>query len=61
MRKKRNNREMLEFAKQFINQEVVVYTMNGNTVECKLLDVTGNAILVQRKDSPEIINLDYIV
>ena len=52
---------MLEFAKQFINQEVVVYTMNGNTVECKLLDVTGNAILVQRKDSKEIINLDYIV
>lgn len=59
--KRMENREkMFEAAKKFIGKKCVVYTFNSDYVSGTVKDVTGGAIILDRKGNEEIINLDFV-
>ena len=73
MRKRRKNKQMhnneqtegktamIELAKRFIGKECIIYSFNGNQIECTVKEVTDGGILVERNDSLEAINFDFIM
>ena len=61
LRKKRKEQtEMLELAKRFMEKECIIYTFN-NQLEGTIKEINGNALLVENKGKPEVVNLDFVV
>lgn len=63
--KKKNFKEknvMKELAKQFIGKECIIYTVtsSGDNIQGIITDVADGGIIVQRKDSLEAVNLEYV-
>jgi hypothetical protein len=50
---------MEELAKNFLGKECIVYTLN-NQIECVVKEVSGGAILVEKKGTLEAVNLDFV-
>ena len=51
--------QMVELAKSFIGRECIIYTINSQ-LEGTILQVEQGALLVQSKNSRELINLDFV-
>ena len=51
---------MLELAKRFIEKECIIYTFN-NQVEGVIKEISGNALMIEKKGMIEAINLDFVV
>lgn len=51
---------MLELAKRFMEKECIIYTFN-NQLEGTIKEINGNALLVENKGKPEVVNLDFVV
>ena len=53
---------MKELAKQFIGKECIIYTVtsSGDNIQGIITDVADGGIIVQRKDSLEAVNLEYV-
>ena len=52
--------EMLELAKRFMEKECIIYTFN-NQLEGTIKEINGNALLVENKGKLEVVNLDFVV
>lgn len=54
---------MREFAEQFIGKECIVYVLGTSTtaIQGTIKAVSDGAIFLERKDSVESINMEYIV
>ena len=52
--------EMLELAKRFIEKECIIYTFN-NQLEGTIKEISGNALLIENKGKLEAVNLDFVV
>ena len=54
---------MREFAEQFIGKECIVYVLGTSTTDIRgtIKAVSDGAIFLERKDSVESINMEYIV
>ena len=60
-RKKRKEPiEMLELAKRFIDKECIIYTFN-NQLEGVIKEISGNALMIEKKGMLEAVNLDFVV
>ena len=59
-KKREGHTEMLELAKRFIEKECIIYTFN-NQVEGVIKEISGNALLIEKKGLIEAINLDFVV
>lgn len=57
---KKENNEMLELAKRFIDKECIIYTFNSQQSGV-IKEVTNGAILVEREGNTEAVNLDFVV
>lgn len=57
----RENNEMFELAKKFIEKECVIYTFEGNQYSGTVKEVSDGALLVERKGVTEAINLSFVV
>ena len=53
--------EMKELAERFIGKECIIYTVNSDQITGVLKEIVGGAILLERSDSTEAINLEFIV
>lgn len=51
---------MLELAKKFIDKECLIYTFNSQLTGV-IKEVNNGAILVENKNTIEIVNLDFVV
>ncbi|MDA3732851.1 hypothetical protein PBV87_15345 [Niameybacter massiliensis] len=51
---------MLELAKKFIDKECLIYTFNSQLTGV-IKEVNKGAILVENKNTIEIVNLDFVV
>lgn len=60
IRSKKERAVMTELAKRFIDKECIIYTFNSQ-VTGTIKEVTNSAVLIENKDTSEIINIDYIV
>ena len=60
-KKQKGNTEMLELAKNFLNKKCIVYTLGSNQIDGVIKEVSGGAILLERCDSAEAINLDFVI
>ena len=52
--------EMLELAKRFMEKECIIYTFN-NQLEGTIKEISGNALLIENKGKLEAVNLDFVV
>ena len=59
-KKGKGNTEMLELAKRFIEKECIIYTFNTQ-IEGTIKEISGNALLVEKKGTLEAVNLDFVV
>ena len=59
-KKRKEQTEMLELAKRFMEKECIIYTFN-NQLEGTIKEINGNALLVENKGKPEVVNLDFVV
>ena len=50
-----------ELAKQLIGKECLIYTFNGTQLSGVIKEVVENAILIEKGDSTEVVNLDFVV
>lgn len=57
----RENNQMLELAKRFIEKECVIYTFDGNGYQGVVKEVTEGGVLLDRKGKTEILNLNLVV
>lgn len=58
--KKKGKKEMIEFAKRFIDKECLIYILTSSSVQQGIIkEVSDGAILVESGDNVQIINLDY--
>jgi hypothetical protein len=61
-RKVGGNTEMKELAKKFIDKECVITSFDGNhQYEGVIKEVTDRAILVEKNDQIEVLNLDFVI
>ena len=61
-RKMEGNTNMKELAKRFIDKECLITAFDSNhQFEGVIRKVSDNAILVEKKESVEAINLDFII
>lgn len=61
-RKMEGNTNMKELAKRFIDKECLITAFDSNhQFEGVIKKVSDNAILVEKKESVEAINLDFII
>ncbi len=60
-RKSEETREMVEFAKRFIDKDCIVRTFNGNYFAGTIKEVSQNAVLIENNKNIEVINLEYVV
>lgn len=59
-KKRKEQTEMLELAKRFMEKECIIYTFN-NQLEGTIKEINGNALLVENKGKLEVVNLDFVV
>ena len=59
-KKRKESIEMLELAKRFIEKECIIYTFN-NQLEGVIKEISGNALLIEKKGMLEAVNLDFVV
>jgi len=59
-KKRKEHTEMLELAKRFIDKECIIYTFN-NQLEGVIKEISGNALMIEKKGMLEAINLDFVV
>ena len=59
-RSKKENNEMLEMAKRFVDKECILYLYDGNQVTGILKEVSDGAALVDKSGTLEAINLDFV-
>lgn len=52
---------MTELAKRFIDKECLIYTFNGNQINCTVKEVGDGAILVESNGTVEAINIDFVM
>lgn len=61
-RKTEGDIEMKELAKRFIDKECLIYAFDGShQFEGVIKEVTDGAILVEKGDAVEAINLDFVI
>ena len=60
-RKPEEKREMVEFAKRFIDKDCVIRTFNSSCFTGVLKEVSEHAILIENDNNSEIINLEYVI
>ena len=60
-RKIGGNKEMKELATRFIGKECVIYFFDGNQQTGIIKEVTEGAILLEKKDRLEAMNLDFVL
>lgn len=61
-RHKGDKKEMLEFAKRFIDKECIINTFDGGHQYTGVIkEVTEGAVLIERNGQLEAINLDFIL
>ena len=53
--------EMIELAKRFIGKECLIYSFDGHQYTGTLKEVVDGAMLVEKNDTVEAINLDFVV
>lgn len=57
----KENEKMIEFVKQFVGVECLIYTFDAQlTGTIKEVSENGDAILIENGDNMEIINLEYV-
>lgn len=59
-KKRKEQTEMLELAKRFMEKECIIYTFN-NQLEGTIKEINGNGLLVENKGKLEVVNLDFVV
>ena len=52
--------KMLELAKKFIGKECVIYSLD-NQFKGKVQEVTDNAMLIEKDNAIEVINLNFVL
>ena len=57
---KKEKKYMFELAKTFIGMECVVYTLNSEQLTGVIKEVSEGAILLEKGQNRQIVNLDYI-
>jgi ABC-type antimicrobial peptide transport system ATPase subunit len=60
LNKRKDRKTVIDLAKKFIDKECIIYTFNAQIIGI-VKEVTEKALLLEGKDSNEIINLDFIV
>ena len=61
-RKAEGNTEMKELAKRFIDKECLITAFDSNhQFEGVIKEVSDSAILVEKKEAAEAINLDFVI
>lgn len=60
-RRSEDKTKMVELAKRFIDKECLIYTFNGNQVECTIKEVSDGALLVESGGTLEAINVDFVM
>lgn len=58
-KKKEDNTEMVELAKRFIGKECIISAFNNQHTGI-IREVSKSAILLEGKDGPEAVNLDFV-
>lgn len=53
--------EMKELAKRFIEKECIIYSFDSHQLEGIIKEVTNGAVLVEKGENLEAINLDFII
>lgn len=59
-KKKEDNQDMKDLAKRFIGKECIISTFN-NQITGIIREVSESALLLESKDGPEAVNLDFVV
>lgn len=63
-KKTKENNKMIEFIKEFLNKECIIYTLDEKAIEATINSVSesGNAILVTttKDNNKQVINLEYV-
>ena len=60
-RKTGGNKEMKELALKFLDKDCVIYSFNNQQFEGVIKEVTDGAILIEKDEKLEAINLDFVV
>ena len=60
-RKTEEKTEMIELAKRFIEKECLIYAFDGRQFEGIIKEVSDGAVLIEKNDSLEAINLEFII
>lgn len=59
-KKKEGRKKMSELAKAFLGKECIIYSFD-NQITGVIREVDGGAILIERDQTTELVNLDYVV
>ena len=60
-KKSEDKAKMVELAKRFIDKNCLIYTFNGNQVDCVIKEVGDGALLVESAGTLEAINIDFVM
>ena len=61
-RKREDNTEMIELAKRFIGKECIIYAFDSShQFEGIIREVTDGAILIEKEEKLEAVNLDFVI
>ena len=60
-RKREGNKEMKELAQKFLEKDCVIYSFNNQQFDGVIREVTAGAILLEKNEKLEAINLDFVV
>jgi hypothetical protein len=60
-RKREGNKEMKELALRFLEKDCVIYAFNNQQFEGVIKEVADGAILIEKDEKLEAINLDFVV
>ncbi len=60
-RKKEGNTQMKELAERFVGKECLVYVFGWHTYEGTLKEVADGALLIQKGETLEAVNLDFVM
>lgn len=59
-KKQKENTEMLELAKRFIEKECIIYTFNSQLTGI-IKEVSEGAIMLENNNTMEAVNLDFVM
>ena len=60
-RKREGNKEMKELALRFLEKDCVIYAFDNQQFDGVIKEVTDGAILIEKDEKLEAINLDFVV